>query len=134
LNLNQRGATEMAARRTGLPALAIALLLTVFAYQLFNRFFTSQWAGLLAWVLAVNLVTLLVFVYDKRIAGSRATRVPENILLLLVALGGGFGAWYGIKRVRHKSRKREFQFRFGVAVVVSLLILAVYVLTVTGAL
>lgn len=124
----------MAARRTGLPALAIALLLTVFAYLLFDRFFTSQWAGLLAWLLAVNLVTLLVFAYDKRIASSRATRVPENVLLLLVALGGGLGAWYGIKRVRHKSRKRQFQTRLIPAVILSLLLLGSYLLLITGAL
>ena len=70
----------------------------------------SGWAGLAAWLLAINAVTLGLYRYDKLIAGSRHTRVPELLLLLLALLGGSPAAYlamYGFK-ARHKTQKGSF--------------------------
>jgi uncharacterized membrane protein YsdA (DUF1294 family) len=69
---------------------------------------------LLAWLIAVNLVALALYRYDKSVAGSRRTRVPERILLLLEGIGGTAGAaiamW--LVRPRHKTQSPGFLFWF----------------------
>lgn len=69
---------------------------------------------LAAWLVAVNVVALCVFRYDKAIAARTGTRVPERVLLLLHALGGAVGAatamW--VMRPRHKTRSIGFRVWF----------------------
>ncbi len=68
----------------------------------------------LAWLLAINIVAMITYRYDKFTAASAHTRVPERVLLLLEAVGGTVGAalamW--ILRPRHKTRSRGFLFWF----------------------
>lgn len=58
----------------------------------------------------MNLVTFIVYAYDKHIArqnkGKR--RVPERTLLLLSFLGGCFGALFGMFLCRHKTKHARF--------------------------
>ena len=60
------------------------------------------------WLLAVNLVTLLVWRHDKQraIAGGRRTR--EADLLGLALIGGTPGALLARRALRHKTRKQPF--------------------------
>ncbi len=64
----------------------------------------------LAWLAAINVVAMATYRYDKYVAGSRWTRVPERVLLLQEALGGTVGAaiamW--LIRPRHKTRSWGF--------------------------
>ncbi len=57
---------------------------------------------------AVNLLTLAVFGLDKRRAKVHRERIPEAVLMALVALGGGVGALAGMFLFRHKTRKKLF--------------------------
>lgn len=63
-----------------------------------------------AWLIAANLVSLALFRYDKMVAGSSRTRVPELVLLLTVVMGGTVGAAIGmwLIRPRHKTRSSGF--------------------------
>ena len=58
----------------------------------------------------MNLVTFIVYAYDKHIArqnkGKR--RVPERTLLLLAFLGGAYGALLGMLLCRHKTKHTRF--------------------------
>ena len=58
----------------------------------------------------MNLVTFLVYAYDKRIArqnkGKR--RVPERTLILLAFFGGCIGAALGMVLCRHKTKHTKF--------------------------
>ncbi|MDR0183045.1 DUF1294 domain-containing protein [Lysobacter arvi] len=65
------------------------------------------WLG--AW-LALNVVTVLVYAYDKAIAGGgRRRRVPERTLLTLALLGGSPGALLAMGLLRHKTAKASFR-------------------------
>ena len=76
--------------------------------------------GLVAWLLAVNLVTMLGYGYDKWVAGSHLTRVPELVLLVLALAGGTPGALLGMRVFRHKTAKESFQLKFWLVVLVQL--------------
>ena len=79
------------------------------------------WWGLL---LAVNVITLMVYRYDKAVAGGGQMRVPEIILWLLAAVGGSpaaYGAMFVI-RPPHKNRKGSFQLVYWAIVAVQVVL------------
>jgi uncharacterized membrane protein YsdA (DUF1294 family) len=106
--------------RFGLVAFALTMALALAVWQLLVL------DGLMAWLLAVNLVTLLGYGYDKLIAGSHRTRVPERVLLVLALAGGTPGAFLGMRVFRHKTSKGSFRFKVCLAVLVQAVVIAVY--------
>lgn len=83
--------------------------------------------GLLpAWLIAITMTTFATFGYDKFIAGSQSTRVPEAVLLLLAATGGTLGALAGMPIFRHKTVKGSFRLQFLLIVAVQIAVLALY--------
>ena len=83
---------------------------------------------LLAWLLAANLVAFGAAAYDKSIAGSGRTRVPEHLMLALALAGGTIGLALAMVLARHKTRKRSFLLNFGLVVLVQAAAIAVYFL------
>jgi uncharacterized membrane protein YsdA (DUF1294 family) len=83
---------------------------------------------LLAWLVAISVVTFLVWGYDKAIAGSGRLRVPERVLLALTFAGGTLGALLGMRVFRHKTIKASFRRRFWVAVVLQVALVAAWFL------
>lgn len=80
------------------------------------------WLVVLAVLLAINVVTLVLYRYDKAIAGSEQTRVPELILLALAFFGGSpaaFVAMYAFQE-RHKAQKTSFVILYWLIVAVQL--------------
>lgn len=73
---------------------------------------------IILYALAVNFITYGVFFLDKRAAQQRQPRVPEKALLLLSLAGGSAGAYYAMRRFRHKTKKQSFRALFGAVVVV----------------
>ena len=57
---------------------------------------------------AVNLLALAAFGLDKRRARVHRERIPEAVLMALVAVGGGVGALAGMILFHHKTRKKLF--------------------------
>jgi uncharacterized membrane protein YsdA (DUF1294 family) len=80
----------------------------------------------LSWLVAITLVTFLVYGYDKLVAGSGRTRVPEAVLLALTFAGGTLGALLGRWLFRHKTRKTGFRIRFWLVVAVQIALLVAY--------
>lgn len=62
----------------------------------------------LALLLAMSIVTILVYWSDKRRAQAGSRRVPEKVLHLLAVSGGWPGAWWAQQRLRHKTQKVGF--------------------------
>ena len=77
---------------------------------------------LVAYCLAINVVTLGAYGVDKRIASTRwsrrSSRVPEALLHVLSLLGGSIGALLGQHLFRHKTGKKRFQIVYWCIVVV----------------
>ena len=63
---------------------------------------------LLVVFLLLNLVSFLLFGLDKWKAMHGRWRIPESTLLLSAALGGSTGAFLGMKKFHHKTRKAKF--------------------------
>jgi uncharacterized membrane protein YsdA (DUF1294 family) len=82
--------------------------------------------ALLSWLISINVVTLLTYGYDKGIAGSGRTRVPERVLLLLALIGGTVGALAGMYLFHHKTAKGSFQRKFWLVVLVQIVLVVLY--------
>lgn len=96
----------------------------------------SPWGLLAVWLAVINLVTFLVFGWDKWKAKYKekhaaARRVPERTLFLLALLGGSAGALLGMRVWRHKTLHRSF--RIGIPAILLLQIAALAGLYIYGA-
>lgn len=80
----------------------------------------AGWGGLLAWMAAVNTVTIAAYGYDKLAARGQRFRVPERTLHGLAAAGGSPGALLAQGLFRHKTRKSGFRRVFWVLVVIQI--------------
>ena len=78
---------------------------------------------LLGWLVAINLLTCIIYRVDKSAAQAGRFRVPEAVLLLLEAVGGTIGAWFAmwILRPRHKTQSGGFLFWFFAILVLQVL-------------
>lgn len=67
------------------------------------------WLQVLAGLAAgLNLVSFVVFGWDKHQAQRGGRRVPERRLWGLMLAGGWAGGWAGMWVFRHKTRKAAF--------------------------
>ena len=64
---------------------------------------------LIYYLLAVNVLTFIVYGVDKWKARRGRWRVPEATLMGLAALGGSVGAWLAMQLFRHKTQKKKFR-------------------------
>ncbi len=62
------------------------------------------------YLLAINIVTFIIFAADKSKAKRRARRIKESTLFILSILGGSIGALLAMYIFRHKTKKPAFVF------------------------
>ena len=62
------------------------------------------------YLIAINIVTFLVYGVDKFKAKKGKWRIPEATLLLLAVIGGSVGAWLGMKVWHHKTLHKKFKY------------------------
>lgn len=77
------------------------------------------------WLIAINLITFAIYAYDKTIAKTQFTRVPESLLLLLALVGGTIGALAAMQLLRHKTAKAGFRLKFWLVVIVQIVLISV---------
>lgn len=63
---------------------------------------------LFAYLLGMNAAAYILMAVDKTNAMRRARRIPETVLLLTAALGGGLGAWLGMVSLHQKTKHKKF--------------------------
>lgn len=64
------------------------------------------------YVVGINLLTIVVFWFDKWMARSGSWRIPEIGLWGLAAIGGSPGALVAMQWFHHKNKKLSFQLIF----------------------
>lgn len=79
---------------------------------------------LLAYLILINIVSVVITVYDKRCALKKRWRVRESTLLLLSALGGSVAMYLTMHAIRHKTR--HIKFMLGIPIILILQLVAVY--------
>jgi uncharacterized membrane protein YsdA (DUF1294 family) len=87
---------------------------------------TTGWDPLFTWLVAHNVITFLVYGYDKLIAPSGIMRVPESILLLEVLTGAFVGAPLACELFRHKTQKLPFRQKFWIAEIIAVAWVVIY--------
>jgi len=110
-------------RRTMTGALVLALGLTATGMFLLHGYLPAfDWVQ--SWLLSITGITFLTYGYDKLIAGTGATRVPERVLLTLSFAGGTAGAIAGMRLFHHKISKESFLEQFWLVVAVQIVVVA----------
>ena len=115
-------------RRGGGPRRSPYLIFTIIAVPLIIVLvlilaLTTTWNFYWIWLIALSVITFLMYGYDKGQAKLGGLRVPEIVLHVLALLGGFPGGWLGRAVFRHKIRKPVFT----VVLIVSTVIHAVII-------
>lgn len=74
------------------------------------------------YLIVINLIAVIVTIYDKLCAVRRRWRVKECTLLLLSALGGGISMYITMLLIRHKTRHIKFMLGIPLILIVQLII------------
>lgn len=82
------------------------------------------------YLVAVNIITFLLYGEDKNRSRRHAWRIPEKTLLGAAVIGGSAGALLGMKFFHHKTRKPKFY--IGVPLILLIQLGAAFVFWKTG--
>ena len=78
-------------------------------------------------LLALNLITFIIYGIDKFKAKKAKWRISEATLILLAVIGGSIGAWLGLQVWRHKTQHKKFY--IGIPMILTLQVIAtIYIL------
>ncbi len=75
------------------------------------------------YLIAINLVAIVITAWDKHAAKAGMRRVPEATLLWIAFFGGSAAMLGTMKLIRHKTRKAKFM--VGIPLIMVLQVLAV---------
>jgi uncharacterized membrane protein YsdA (DUF1294 family) len=74
------------------------------------------------YLIAVNYIAFSLYHLDKERAIKGKRRISEKNLLTIAAFGGTFGAWIGMNKYKHKTKKLSFKLWFYVIVALQILL------------
>ena len=80
----------------------------------------------LYYLLVVNTLTFLLYGIDKYKAKKARWRISEATLLMMAVIGGGIGAWAGMRLWHHKTMHKKF--KYGIPLVILLQVALVFYL------
>ena len=78
----------------------------------------------LIYIAIVSLISIIITIYDKKIAGTGKHRVPEATLLMWSALGGSIAMLLTMFSIRHKTQHKKFM--IGIPLIIILQAVAIY--------
>ena len=68
--------------------------------------------NIIIYFIIINIIGFLVMYIDKQKAKKGKWRIPEKVLFIITALGGGIGTTAGMYTFRHKTQKIAFVIGF----------------------
>lgn len=74
----------------------------------------------------INIIAYMTMGVDKKRARNHEYRISEKTLWLLAIIGGGTGAFLGMKQFRHKTKHTTFRYGFPLLMVIDLFLLVYY--------
>ena len=79
-------------------------------------------------LISINLISAVIFAYDKFAAMNKATRVSENTLHTLEVLGGVFSVLFLMYALNHKKRKvKYYKWSWIIFIFWSLIVMLIYI-------
>ena len=71
-----------------------------------------------ALIILLNIITSIVFIYDKYSACKHKSRISENTLMILSLIGGATSLYLLMYIINHKTRKTKFTFFIPVIIII----------------
>lgn len=78
------------------------------------------------YLIMINLIALIITIYDKQAAKKHSRRIPERTLIIVAAFGGSVAMFITMKLIRHKTR--HIKFMLGIPLIFILQCAAVYLM------
>ncbi len=82
---------------------------------------------ILGYLIGINVLTFLLYGFDKWKAKKNEWRIPEKTLLATALIGGSIGALAGMQVFRHKTRHWTFMICVPVFLVLHIVLAGVYI-------
>ena len=79
---------------------------------------------IICYLLAVNIVTFLLYGIDKYKAKKGKWRISEATLLTMAAIGGSIGAWAGMRLWHHKTMHKKFKYGIPLIIIMQIALVA----------
>jgi uncharacterized membrane protein YsdA (DUF1294 family) len=77
------------------------------------------------YVIIINILTFLIYAYDKHCARKAKWRISEKVLLSFTWLGGSLGAYLAMCLLHHKTRHKKFQILVPVILTLHIILLLI---------
>ena len=77
---------------------------------------------IIIYIIAINLITFLAMLIDKRKAKKGSWRIKESTLLTMGLIGGSIGGIAGMYIFRHKTQKPRFILLFPTMLVLQIIV------------
>ena len=71
-----------------------------------ENIFTVQ--NIVIYLIIINIIGFAIMFIDKQKAKKGKWRIPEKVIFIVTALGGGIGTISGMYVFRHKTKKLNF--------------------------
>ena len=78
---------------------------------------------ILIYVAVMSLIAFAAFGLDKYKAKADKWRTPEKKLFILAIIGGGIGAFLGMRVFRHKTKHKQFVIGIPAIMIVQLILI-----------
>ncbi|USK72541.1 DUF1294 domain-containing protein [Peribacillus asahii] len=80
----------------------------------------------MVYMIFINILAFVIMGMDKKRARNGEYRISERTLWTVAVIGGGTGAYLGMKQFRHKTKHASFKWGLPVLMVIQLGLLVTY--------
>jgi len=80
----------------------------------------------MVYMILINILAFTIMGIDKKKARNGEYRISERTLWIVAVIGGGTGAYLGMKQFRHKTKHASFKWGLPVLMVIQLGLLVTY--------